>query len=112
GVLGMLAAFLILAFYSEVAAWIFAYIAKSLSGDAISSDPAVTGAAFAALIGDPLQSLLWQWLVLGLIGGILMMGITKGIEAVTKRLMPLLFLLLILLCAVSLTLEEAGAGLA
>jgi len=112
GVLGMLAAFLILAFYSEVAAWIFAYIAKAISGRAISSDPAVTGAELAALIGDPMQSLLWQWLVLGLIGGILMFGVTKGIEAVAKRLMPLLFVLLVVLCAVSLTLDEAGAGLA
>lgn len=112
GVLGMLAAFLILAFYSEVAAWIFAYIAKALSGNAISSDPEVTGAEFAALIADPMQSLLWQWLVLGLIGGILMLGVTKGIEAVAKRLMPLLFILLTLLCIASLTLDEAGAGLA
>src|SRR5690606_38122190 len=101
GILGMLAACFILAFYSEVAAWIFAYIAKALSGAAISSDPAVTAAEFEALIGDPLQSLLWQWLVLGLIGGILMLGVTKGIEAVTKKLMPLLFVLLLLLCAVS-----------
>jgi len=108
----MLAAFLILAFYSEVAAWIFAYIAKALSGNAISSDPEVTGAEFAALIADPMQSLLWQWLVLGLIGGILMLGVTKGIEAVAKRLMPLLFILLTLLCIASLTLDEAGAGLA
>lgn len=112
GILGMLAAFLILAFYSEVAAWIFAYIAKAMSGNAISSDPEVTGAEFAALIADPMQSLLWQWLVLGLIGGILMLGVTKGIEAVAKRLMPLLFILLTLLCIASLTLDEAGAGLA
>lgn len=112
GVTGMVAAFLIMAFYSEVVAWVFAYVWKALQGGALSSDPAVTEAAFAALVGSPWQSLIWQWVVLLLIGGILLKGVARGIEAVTKRLMPLLFLLLAGLCAYSLTLEEARAGLA
>lgn len=112
GVSGMLAAFLIMAFYSEVVAWVFVYVWKSLEGSALSSDPAVTEAAFAALVGDPWLSLVSQWVVLLLIGGILLKGVSGGIEAVTKRLMPLLFLLLAGLCVFSLTLDEAGAGLA
>ncbi len=112
GVSGMLAAFLIMAFYSEVVAWVFVYVWKSLEGSALSSDPAVTEAAFAALVGDPWLSLISQWVVLLLIGGILLKGVSGGIEAVTKRLMPLLFLLLAGLCVFSLTLDEAGAGLA
>ena len=112
GVAGMAAAFLILSFYSEVVAWVFAYVAKALSGRLLSSDPAVTGAAFEALIGDPVQSLLWQWGVLAFIGSILLMGVTKGIEALTKKLMPLLFVLLLLLCGFSLSLSGAAQGLA
>jgi len=112
GVAGMLAAFLILSFYSEVVAWVFAYVVKALRGSLLSSDPAVTGAAFQALIGDPVQALLWQWGVLAFIGSILLMGVTKGIEALTKKLMPLLFLLLLLLCGFSLSLSGAAQGLA
>ena len=112
GVAGMLAAFLILSFYSEVVAWVFAYVVKALRGSILSSDPQVTEAAFNALISDPLQSLLWQWGVLVFIGGILLLGVTKGIEAMTKKLMPILFLLLLLLCAVSLSLDKAWEGLA
>ncbi len=112
GAFGMLAAFLIMSFYSEVVAWVFAYILKAIDGSILSSDPQVTGAAFGALISDPLQSLLWQWGVLIFIGGILLCGVAKGIEAVTKKLMPLLFLLLLMLCAVSLSLEKASEGLA
>jgi len=111
GVAGMLGAFLILSFYSEVVAWVFAYVVKAMRGSILSSDPQVTGAAFNALISDPMQSLLWQWGVLLFIGGILLMGVTKGIEAVTKKLMPILFLLLLLLCAVSLSLDKAWEGL-
>lgn len=111
GVAGMAAAFLVLSFYSEVVAWVFAYVAKALAGSLLSSDPAQTQASFDALVTDPLQSLLWQWLVLAFIGGILLLGVTKGIEAVTKKLMPLLFLLLLLLCGYSLTLPGAAQAL-
>ena len=111
GVAGMAAAFLILSFYSEVVAWVFAYVVKALRASLLSSDPAVTGAAFEALIRDPVQSLLWQWGVLAFIGAILLMGVTKGIEALTKKLMPLLFVLLLLLCGFGLTLPGAGQAL-
>jgi len=111
GAFGMLASFLILSFYSEVVAWVFAYVAKAIGGSILSSDRQVTEAAFGALISDPLQSLLWQWLVLIVMGGILLLGVTKGIEALTKKLMPALFLLLLLLCGVSLSLDKAGEGL-
>jgi len=111
GVSSMAAAFLIMAFYSEVVAWVFAYVWKSIEGSALSSDASVTEAAFASLVSSPWQSLLWQWVVLLLIGGILLKGVVRGIEAVTKRLMPVLFLLLAGLCVFSLTLDEARAGL-
>lgn len=112
GAFGMLAAFLILSFYSEVVAWVFAYVAKAIGGSILSSDPQVTEAAFGALISDPLQSLLWQWLVLAVMGSVLLLGVAKGIEALTKKLMPALFVLLLLLCGVSLSLDKAGEGLA
>lgn len=112
GVGGVLAAFMIMAFYTEVAGWVFAYIFKSVSGGILSTDPEVTSRAFGALVSDPGQSLLWQWLVLILTGGIIMLGITRGIEATTKRLMPLLFLLLVVVGIRSITLPGASAGLA
>jgi NSS family neurotransmitter:Na+ symporter len=111
GGFGVLAAFLIMAFYSEVAAWVLAYVFKSIAGTALSSDPAHTSQVFSQLIHDPLQSLLWQWAVLVLIGGILLMGVSKGIEAVTKKLMPLLFILLVVVGVRSLLLPGASEGL-
>lgn len=110
-VLGVIAAFLIMAFYSEVAAWVFAYIFKSMGSELLSSDPKVTSAAFTELIRDPVQSLVWQWLVLGLMGCILLFGVSKGIEAAAKKLMPLLFILLLVVCIKSLSLPGATEGL-
>lgn len=60
-------------------AWVFAYVVKAMRGSILSSDRHVTESAFSALISDPLQSLLWQWDVLAFIGGILLLGVTKGI---------------------------------
>jgi NSS family neurotransmitter:Na+ symporter len=112
GAMGVVAAVLIMAFYSAVAGWVFAYVLKSLVGGALSTDPKVTSAAFGALVADPLQALAWQWLVLVFVGAIILMGVSKGIEAVTKRLMPVLFLLLVLLGIRGLTLPGAAEGLA
>ena len=110
GYMGLVAAVLILAFYTGVAGWVFAYIFKSLSGSIHSTDPATAKAAFGALVADPMQVLFWQWLVLASTGLIIMLGVSKGIEAVAKKLMPILFLLLILLCIRSLTLPGAMEG--
>jgi len=112
GASGVLAAFLIMAFYTEVAGWVFAYIFKAIGGSILSTDPQVTSAAFASLIGDPMQSLIWQWIVLALISVIIILGVSKGIENTTKRLMPVLFLLLVVISIRSLTLPGAGQGLA
>ncbi|NHQ86353.1 sodium-dependent transporter [Iodobacter sp. HSC-16F04] len=111
GYMGVTAAILILAFYTEVAGWVFAYIFKALSGQLCSVDPAHTKAVFGELVANPQSALIWQWIVLGFTGAIIMCGVSKGIEAVSKKLMPILFLLLIALCIRSLTLPGAMRGL-
>lgn len=111
GFMGVAAAIFILAFYTEVAGWVFAYIFKAVSGGLDSTDPAHSKAVFGELVANPQSALLWQWLVLGFTGAIIMLGVSKGIEAVSKKLMPVLFLLLIALCIRSLTLPGAMRGL-
>lgn len=112
GWMGFAAALLIMAFYSEVAGWVYAYIFKSLTGEIATTDPKAAEVVFGQLVSDPFSSLFWQWVVLGLTGVIIAFGVSKGIEAVTRRLMPLLFILLLVLCVRSLTLSGAGEGLA
>lgn len=111
GWMGFLAALLIMAFYSEVAGWVYAYIFKAISGEIATTDPKVAGVVFGKLVSDPWQALIWQWVVLAITGSIVALGVSKGIERVTRRLMPLLFVLLIVLCVRSLTLGGAGEGL-
>ena len=112
GWMGFAAALLIMSFYSEVAGWVYAYVFKAASGSLTTTDPKVAGDIFGKLVSDPSASLIWQWVVLGITGSIIMMGVSKGIEAVTSKLMPVLFILLLVLCARSLTLPGATQGLA
>jgi len=111
GAAGVLAAFLIMAFYSEGAAWVFAYIFKAIQGGILSTDPEVTKSAFNGLVGNPTQSLIWQWIDLAVVGFIILLGVNKGIESATKKLMPILLGLLILVGIRSITLPGAGQGL-
>ncbi|NLD72463.1 MAG: sodium-dependent transporter [Chloroflexi bacterium] len=118
GAAGVAAAFLIMAFYTEVAGWVFAYIVKAIvslfqgaAGELASTDPAATSQVFGNLAANPWLSLILQWVVLAWVAAIILAGVSKGIERMTKRLLPLLFVLLVIVGIRSLTLPGAGEGL-
>jgi NSS family neurotransmitter:Na+ symporter len=108
GVAGVLAAFLIMAFYTDVAGWVFAYVFKSFR--AMFTGEVLDAKTFGALAGGTWEPLLWQVGVLVVTTSIIAAGVSKGIEKVTKTLMPLLFLLLVVCDLRALTLPGAGAG--
>lgn len=110
GAFGVASAYLIMAFYTEVAGWVIAYVARSLGSSIFTTDPAVTGAAFGNLVSNPWLSLAVQWGVLLFIGLIILQGVAGGIEKTTKRVMPVLLGLLVLVVIRSLTLKGAGEG--
>lgn len=111
GVAGVLSAFLIMAFYTTVAGWVYSYIFKAASGAISSVDPGRTSQVFNALVKGIGEPLFWQIFVLAVTGTIIMFGVSKGIERVTKILMPLLFVLLIIVDIRALTLPGASRGL-
>lgn len=111
GVSGVIAALLIMAFYTTVAGWVYSYIFKAATGAIYSTNPEETSAAFQTLVSSVGEPLFWQILVLGITGSIIMAGVSKGIERVTKILMPILFILLLIVDIRALTLPGAMEGL-
>ncbi|HZZ85970.1 MAG TPA: sodium-dependent transporter [Anaeromyxobacteraceae bacterium] len=107
---GLLSAVLIMAFYTDVAGWVFAYVVKSIL--ALGGGPALGPETFGALAGGTWEPIGWQMTVLALTGGIIAAGVSKGIEKVTKTLMPLLFVLLLVCDVRALTLPGASGGVA
>jgi NSS family neurotransmitter:Na+ symporter len=105
---GFVSALLIMAFYTDVAGWVFAYVAKS----AVAAAQARTLAPeeFGALASGTWEPLLWQLGVVVLTTGIIAAGVSGGIERATKLLMPVLFVLLVVCDVRALTLPGAMAG--
>lgn len=111
GVSGVISSFLIMAFYSCVAGWVFSYVFKAAAGSIQSTNPQQTSAVFQTLVNGVGEPLFWQLFVLAFTGTIIMAGVSKGIERVTKILMPILFVLLLIVDIRSLTLPGASQGL-
>jgi|SRR5690554_540222 len=110
GVLGVAAGFIILSFYSVIAGWSLAYIFKFLQGDFLHLSPSEIAQTFGDLVASPVTPILWQGLFLALTMGIVILGVARGIERWSKVLMPMLFMLLLILIARSLTLDGAREG--
>jgi len=109
GVLGVLASATILSYYSVVGGWTVAYIWKSVT-HALTRDPDVLQANFAALAQHPWEPLLYHALfMLATIGGVIG-GVRGGIEALSKVLMPCLFFLMCVLIVRGLMVPGAWAG--
>ena len=110
GVMGVLAAFLIMGFYPVVGGWALAYVLESITG-LMSQTPDQIGDSFGAFIYGATQPLVWMLIFLGMNILIVAKGIKGGIEKAAKILMPTLFVLLAVIAIRSLTLEGAGAGI-
>jgi NSS family neurotransmitter:Na+ symporter len=111
GALGVLAGVGILSFYSVIAGWAVAYVWFAATG-AVGGSPEEIGAFFGEFTGNGVVSAGLAMVVIGITAGVLLGGVSTGIERVTKALMPLLVLLLIGLAVRAVTLPGAGEGLA
>jgi len=111
GFLGILAPFLILSYYGVVAGWTLEYVFKAVTHSFAGQTPDQISGMFGSFIGEVGRPIFWQVSFMCLTGFIVVAGIKDGIEKYTKILMPVLFVILILLCVRSVTLEGASKGL-
>jgi NSS family neurotransmitter:Na+ symporter len=73
---------------------------------------AAVSESFVDFIQDPHRSLMWHFVFMVLTFGIVVGGVSRGIERWSKVLMPALLALLLILLGNSLTSAGAGKGLA
>jgi NSS family neurotransmitter:Na+ symporter len=111
GILGVGAAFMILAFYGVVAGWSVDYIVTALSNGFADQSPDQLAVMFTSFIESPVQPVLYQLLFMVLTGAIVMLGIKDGIERNVKVMMPVLVVIIIVLNIRAVTLPGAGEGL-
>ncbi|MGM0567535.1 MAG: sodium-dependent transporter [Bacteroidota bacterium] len=112
GVMGILGAFMILAFYSTVAGWTVEYLIQSVGNSFKGQSAAELEASFEAFKTSGTHPVIWQLIFMVLTAGIVVSGIKRGIEKYTKILMPVLLLIIIIMVIRSVTLPGSGEGLA
>lgn len=111
GLMGIVAAFFILGFYSAVAGWTLEYTVKMATNSFTGYDHGSLESTFNSFLSNPITPLIWQILFMILTGLVILAGVSKGIEKYSKILMPLLLLFIIILGVRSLTLEGGRTGL-
>lgn len=108
---GVLAAFLILGFYSVVSGWTLEYIWQAMTGSLDGKTTAEFTEDFHAFSSSVFRPIFWTAVFVALTHVIIVFGVEKGIERASKIMMPALFLILILLCVRSVTLPNVSEGL-
>lgn len=113
GLLGIVTSFFILSQYLVLSGWTTGYIWESLSGKlgALGTSAAAVSDYFMQYStgsAKPVQFLLLFALIVLIV---ILGGVQKGIENVSKILMPVLVVLILVLCVRSLTLPGAVKGL-
>ena len=97
GILGTLAIFLIMTYYSVIGGWVLSYVEAYAVGGAADLDQAGLTARFTALLADPWRLMFWHAVFMGATIAIAAGGIQRGIEIGNKIMMPGLFGILLVL---------------
>lgn len=108
---GILAAFLILSYYSVISGWTLEYVWQTVSGKLHASPGVDYAASFETFSSDIFRPIFWTTFFIGLTHFVVVSGVDKGIERASKIMMPLLFFILIVMCVRSVTLPGSEAGL-
>ena len=110
GYLGILTSTIILGFYAVVAGWCLQYLFASFAGK-LNGDAAYVINYFKSFSSDPFWPCLWAVGFVLITHLVVSRGVNKGIERVSKLLMPLLLLLLIIIVVASCLLPGAEKGI-
>lgn len=107
GWLGALVPAIILPYYSVIGGWVSKYLYVFVSG---GTAEAAKDGYFDAFITQPVEPIGWFLLFLGLTALVVLFGVEKGIEKVSKVMMPVLIVLTIFVAVYSMTLPGAMDG--
>ena len=94
GMMGAVAGLLILSFYSVAAGWAFAYIFEEFNGTSAE----YYGQEFDSFLKDETRLIFFHSIFIFATIFIVARGVIKGIETWINRLMPILFIIIVLLC--------------
>ena len=108
GVLASIVPMIILPYYSVIGGWVTKYLAVFISGGASAS--AIDG-YFENFIAQPVEPVLWFLIFIGITALVVLLGVEKGVETVSKFMMPVLVVLTLFVAIYSMFMPDAIDGL-
>ncbi len=111
GFLGIIASavpVIILPYYSVIGGWIIKYLVEFVRGGMAET---ATDGFFNSFIGAPVEPIGWFLLFLGFTAIVVLFGVEKGVEKVSKIMMPVLVVLTIFIAVYGLFMDGAIDGL-
>ena len=109
GVLAALVPIIIFPYYSVIGGWVVKYFTVFLTGGAHA---AAGDDYFTGVVGGTFEPLGWFLIFLGVTAVIVLLGVEKGIEKVSKFMMPVLVVLAVGISIYCLMMDGAMEGLA
>ena len=108
GVLASLVPMIIFPYYCVIGGWVIKYGTVFITGE---GSAAAADGYFGEFIGSPISPLVFTGIFIFLTSLVVLLGVQKGIEKISKILMPILLVLTIGISVYSLTLDGAMEGL-
>lgn len=108
---GMAGNYLLMMFYTTIGGWILLYVFKMAGGEFEGKNADEIVGVFGNLMEKPGLMTICMILVVAVCFGIVCMGLQKGVEKITKKMMILLLALMVILAIRSATLPGAGEGI-
>ena len=98
---------IILPYYSVIGGWVTKYLFVFLTGGAAD---AANDAFFGGFISQPIEPVGWFLLYIGLTALVVLFGVEKGVEKVSKVMMPVLIVLSLFIAIYSICMPGALEG--
>lgn len=111
-IVGVLAAFIILSFYSVIGGWAASYVGHAAMGDFTGQSADAIGELFGGLLASPVTLLIWHTIFMALVIFVVARGLKSGLERAVTILMPALFVLLLVAVGYATTTGHFGAAVA
>ncbi len=104
GGIATLVPFMILPYYSIIGGWVLKYCVVFCTGQGVE---ATTDGYFTGFITGYAEPIVYTFIFLAAVGLVIFIGVNKGIESLSKILMPVLLIIVIAIAVFSLTIQGA-----
>jgi len=106
GIIASLVPFLILPYYCVIAGWVIKYTVVFVTGNGAE---ATQDSYFGDFISSPVEPIIYTVIALALVTYVIYRGVNKGIEKISKTLMPVLIIMILGISIYSLTISYTDA---